>query len=145
MAWHVYDIRFDSFEPFTGRDYALARFEVTKDNGVKTWQVRVKGRSSLREALGGRVQQYDDRDLVAGLGAQAIIVMLENGLEAFEEDIVLDSAHYPGRAGEPAIVPDYRHITLRVESTPTGEVVPPLEAQSPSQAGHPYKSGAGRS
>lgn len=139
MGWHVYDIRFDGFEPFTGRDYALARFNVTKDDGVKGWEVRIKARHSLREALGGRVQQYDDRDLVAGLGAQTIIVMLENGLEPFEHDVVLDAAHYPGRAGEPAILPDYQHVTLRVEATPEGEVVPPLGAVAPSEAGHPRR------
>ena len=140
MAWHVYDIRFDGYEPLTGRDYTLARFDVTKDDGVKTWQVQVKARPSLREALGEQAAQYDDRDLVAGLGAQTIIVMLQNGIEAFEDAVVLDASHYPGRAGEPAIVPDYRHITLRVETTPAGEVVPPLGALGPSEAGHPHRS-----
>lgn len=137
MSWHVYDIQFEGFEPFTGRGYALARFNVDKDSGAKTWEVRVKARPSLREALGSRVQRYDDRDLVAGLGAQAIIVMLENGLDAFEHDVVLDAAHYPGRAGEPAMLPDYQHVTLRVETTPEGEVVPPLGAKAPAEVGHP--------
>jgi len=139
VAWHVYDITFDGYEPLTGKDHDLATFTVTKDDGVKSWQVRVKARPSLRQALGGRVQQLDDRDLAAGLGAQAIIVMLENGLEVTEQDIVLDASHYPGRAGEPAIVTDYRHLTVRVETTPEGEVVPPLGAQSPSMAGHPRR------
>ena len=137
MSWHVYDIKFAGFEPFTGRDYALARFIVTKDDGAKTYEVRVKARRSLREALGPRVEQYDDRDLIAGLGAQAIIVMLERGLEGFEHDIVLDAAHYPGQPGKPAILRDYQHLTLRVETTPEGEVVPPLGALAPSEAGHP--------
>ena len=137
MSWHVYDIRFAGFEPFTGRGYALARFDVTKDNDVRTYEVRVKARPSLREALGPHVQQWDDRDLIAGLGAQAIIVMLQQGLEAFEHDIVLDAAHYPGRPGEPALLRDYQHVTLRVETTPEGEVVPPLGAMAPSEAGHP--------
>ena len=39
MAWHVYDIHFAGFERFTGGDYHLARFNVTKDDGVRTWQV----------------------------------------------------------------------------------------------------------
>lgn len=135
MAWHIYDITLDDFQPFTGRGYALARFAVTKDDGVKTWQVRVKARPSLREALGERVAQYDDRDLVGGLGAQTIIVMLQDGIEAFEQDVVLDSAHYPGRPGEPALMTDYRHVRLRVEATPEGEVVPPPDAFAPSEAG----------
>lgn len=135
MAWHVYDIEFDGFERFTGGDYHLARFSVTKDDGLRTWQVRVKVKPSLRAALGERVQQYDDRDLAAGLGAQTILVLLENGLESFEQVIVLDSTHYPGRAGEPAIVRDYRRLTVRVETTPEGEVIPPLGVSSPPQAG----------
>ncbi len=139
MSWHVYDITFDDYEPLTGRGYALATFTVTKDNGLRSWQVRVKARPSLRQALGGRVQQYDDRDLVAGLGAQAIIVMLERGLEVTEQDIVLDASHYPGHAGKPAIVADYRHLTVRVETTPEGEVVPPLGVLSPSEAGNPRR------
>ncbi len=130
MAWHVYDIEYDGFERFTGADYHLARFGVTKDGGVKTWQVRVKVRPSLREALADRVRQYDDRDLAAGLGAQTILTLLENGLEAFEQDIILDSTHYPGRPGQPAIARDYRHLTVRVETTPEGEVIPPIGVSS---------------
>ena len=137
MSWHLYDIKFVGFEPFTGRDYALARFNVTKDDGARTYEVRIKARRSLREALGPSVERYDDRDLIAGLGAQAIIVMLQEGLESFERDIVLDAAHYPGRPGEPAMVRDYQHVTLRVETTPEGEVVPPFGAMAPSEAGHP--------
>ncbi len=126
MAWHVYDIHFAGFERFTGADYHLARFNVTKDDGVRTWQVRVKVRPSLRAALADRVQQYDDRDLAAGLGAQTILTLLEGGLESFEQDIVLDAAHYPGRPGQPAVRRDYRQLTVRVETTPEGEVIPPL-------------------
>lgn len=135
MAWHVYDIQFDGFERLTGADYHLARFSVTKDDGVRTWQVRIKIRPSLREALGERVAQYDDRDLGAGLGAQTILALLENGLESFEQDIVLDSAHYPGRPGQPAIASDYRHLTVRVETTPGGEVIPPIAVSTTPQAG----------
>ena len=127
VAWHVYDVDFEGFERLTGGDFHQARFKVTEDGGVRTWQVRVMVRPSLREALGEKVAQYDDRDLAAGLGAQAILTLLENGLEAFEQAIVLDAAHYPGRPGEPAIVPEYRHLTVRVETTPEGEVVAPAE------------------
>lgn len=137
VAWHVYDIEFDGFERFTGAEYHLARFSVTKDEGVKTWQVRVKVRPSLRQALADRVQQYDDRDLAAGLGAQTILTLLENGLEAFEQDIILDASHYPGRPGEPAINRDYRHLTVRVETTPEGEVIPPIGVSSLVGAGSP--------
>ena len=125
MAWHVYDIRLDGFDLFTGANYQLARFGVTKDDGVQTWEVRVKVRPSLREALPEQAAGLSDRDLAGGLGAQAIITLLEGGLEPFEHDIVLDPAHYPGRPGQPAIRQDYEHITVRVESTPEGEVVSP--------------------
>ncbi len=126
MAWHVYDIEFDGFERLTGGNYHVARFTVVKDGGVRTWQVRVRVKPSLRQALGDRVSQYDDRDLAGGLGAQTILKLLESGLEVFEQDIILDASHYPGRPGEPAVFPDYRHLTVRVETTPEGEVVPPL-------------------
>ncbi|MDI7275520.1 MAG: hypothetical protein QME94_06045 [Anaerolineae bacterium] len=130
MAWHVYDIEFDGFERLTGGKYHSARFTVTKDGGVRTWQVRVRVRPSLRQALGDRVRRYDDRDLAGGLGAQTILKLLESGLEAFEQDIILDASHYPGRAGEPSVLPDYHHLTVRVETTPEGEVVPPLGVTS---------------
>lgn len=130
MAWHVYDIDFTGFERLTGADYHLARFSVTKDEGVSTWQVRVRVKPSLREALGERVAQYDDRALAAGLGAQTILRLLENGLETFEQDIMLDSSHYPGEPGKPAIERNYQHLTVRVETTPEGEVIPPLEVSS---------------
>ncbi len=132
MAWHVYDIHFSGFERFTGADYHLARFSVTKDEGVRTWQVRVRVRSSLRETLGERVAQYDDRELAAGLGAQTILTLLENGLETFEQDIILDASHYPGQPGSPAIAPQYQHLTVRVETTPEGEVIPPIGVSSPA-------------
>ncbi len=137
MSWHVYDIEFDGFERFTAGDYHLARFSVTKDDGVRTWQVRIKVKKSLRQALADRLQRYDDRDLAGGLGAQTILALLENGLEAFEQDIVLDSTHYPGRAGEPALIDDYRHLRVRVETSPEGEVIPPLAVSSPARVGHP--------
>ena len=126
MAWHVYDVQLASFERFTGRDYHLARFNVSRDQGQATWQVRVKVRPSLRQALGERARPYDDRELAAGLGAQAILTLLRQGIEPFEHDIVLDAAHYPGRPGEPAIRPDYEHLTVRVETSPKGRVVPPV-------------------
>ncbi len=126
MAWHVYDIRFDGFDRFTGADYQVARFGVTKDDGVQTWPVRIKVRPSLREALAEQTAGLDDRELAAGLGAQAILTLLEGGIESFEQDIVLDQSHYPGQPGRPEIRRDYQHITLRVEATPQGEVIPPL-------------------
>jgi hypothetical protein len=132
VAWHVYDIHFSGFERFTGADYHLARFNVTKDEGVRTWQVRVRVRPSLRAALADRVAQYDDRELAAGLGAQTILTLLENGLEAFEQDILLDSSHYPGRPGQPAIARDYQHLKVRVETTPEGEVIPPIGVSIPA-------------
>ena len=126
MSWHVYDIDFAGFEPLTGRGYQLVRFNVTKDDGVKSWEVRIKVRPSLREALGEKAAGYDDRDLAAGLGAEAILTLLRNGLEDYEHDLVLDPAHYPGRPGQPAIRSDYQHLKVRVETTPEGEVVSPL-------------------
>lgn len=126
MTWHVYDIRFAGFERLSGADYQLARFDVTKDEEVKNWQVRVKVKPSLREALADQVRDYDDRDLAGGLGAQAILALLRNGLEPFEHDIVLDQTHYPGQPGHPALIKDYQHVTLRVEPTPEGEVIPPV-------------------
>jgi hypothetical protein len=127
VAWHVYDISFEGFEHLTGGHFTQARFSVTRDDGVNTWEVRVMVKPSLREALGEKVAQYDERDLAGGLGAQAILTLLENGLETFEEAVVLDSTHYPGQPGEPAMVPRYGHLTVRVETTPEGEVVAPME------------------
>ncbi|MGQ9681992.1 MAG: hypothetical protein ACUVX9_05620 [Anaerolineae bacterium] len=126
MAWHVYDVQFDGLERFTGGDYRVAHFTITKDEGVKTWQVRVRVSQSLRKMLGEQVSGLDDRDLAAGLGAQTILTLLENGVEAFEETIALDATHYPGRTGQPALLRDFRHLTVRAETTPEGEVIPPL-------------------
>ena len=125
MAWHVYDIRFEGFERLTGRGYHVARFAVTKDEGLATWPVRVRLKPSLRQALGQQARSYDDQDLAGGLGAAAILTLLRQGLESFEQDITLDPAHYPGQPGRPEILRDYRHVTLRVEATPAGEVVRP--------------------
>ena len=127
MAWHVYDIRFDGFDPFAGADYQLARFAVTKDDGLRTWQVRIKMRPSLREALPEQTAGLADRDLAGGLGAETILTLLQGGIEPFEQDIVLDQTHYPGQPGKPEIRRDYQHLTLRVEASPQGEVIPPLK------------------
>jgi hypothetical protein len=134
VAWHVYDIQLNGFERLTGADYHLARFSIIKDEGVRAWQVRVRIKPSVRDVLGERAAQYDDRDLGAGLAVQTILTLLENGLEAFEQDIVLDSSHYPGRPGEPAIAQEYRHLTVRVETTPEGEVIPPIGVSIPASA-----------
>jgi len=91
----------------------------------------------LREALAHQVQGYSDRDLAAGLGAQTILTLLEGGIESFEQDIVLDASHYPGRPGQPAIVRDYRHLTVRAETTPEGEVIPPLSVRTVPEESYP--------
>jgi hypothetical protein len=126
MGWHVYDVRFNGFEPITGRKSQLARFQVTEDENLGNWEVRVRLLPSLRAALQDEIGDLNDEDLAGSLGAQVVLTMLEHGLEPFEHDVTLDATHYPGSPGHPLLRPDYRHFTVRAEPTLDGRLVPPL-------------------
>jgi len=56
------------------------------------------------------------REMVAGLGARAILEQLNQGMEPSDEPLLF-SLDYPGSPGDPEPLPSYEHATVEVEES----------------------------
>lgn len=92
----------------------VALFDVICENDGRAWRVPVFLSPLFRVLQMGALPSVEDRrDMVAGLGVQAIAERLGQGLEPpFEESLVF-TTDYPGAPGDPNPLSSYKQVTVR--------------------------------
>jgi len=99
----------------------VALFDVTCEKDGRTWRVPVFLSPLFRVLQMGALPSVKDRrEMVAGLGARAIVERLKQGLEPpYKESLVL-ATDYPGAPGDPDPLLPYDQVAVRdgeVEAT----------------------------
>ena len=91
----------------------VALFDVTCKDG-RAWRVPVFLSPLFRVLCMGALPSVENRrDMVAGLGARAIVERLEQGLEPPFEGSLVFAADYPGAPGDPNPLSPYEHVIVR--------------------------------
>ncbi len=92
----------------------VALFDVTCEDG-RTWRVPVFLSPLFRVLWMGPLPSVESREeMVAGLGARAIVERLKQGLEPpFEGPLVL-ATDYPGAPDDPDPLPSFDQVSVRV-------------------------------
>jgi hypothetical protein len=91
----------------------VALFDVIYDKDCRTWRVPIFLSPLFRALHAGVLPSVESRrEMVAGLGARAIVERLKQGWEPpFEGGIIL-AADYPGAPGEPCPLSPYDQVTV---------------------------------
>lgn len=93
----------------------VALFDVTREEDDETWIVPALMSPLFRLVnLRSTVSPERRREMVAGLGARAIVEQLNRGEEPPSEPLLF-SLSYPGAPGDPEPLPSYEHVTVEVE------------------------------
>jgi len=94
----------------------VAIFDVTREDSKQVWHVPVYLTPLfrlMRMELGAPAERR--RDMVAGLGAQAIVEALKNGKEPPLENSLMFAIDYPGAPDAPTPILTYEHLNVYVE------------------------------
>jgi hypothetical protein len=98
----------------------VALFDVTREEDGETWIVPVLLSPLFRLVRMSASASADSRqDMVAGLGARAIVEQLRHGAEPSQVESLLFTLDYPGAPGEPEPLPFYEEATIEVEESPS--------------------------
>jgi len=94
----------------------VALFDVACEEDGKNWRVPVFLSPLFRVLqMGSQASAEIRREMVAGLGARAIVERLKRGQELpFDEFLVL-ATDYPGAPGDPDPLVPYEHVTVHVD------------------------------
>lgn len=97
----------------------VALFDVTREEDGETWIVSAL-LSPLFRLINMRASASRDsrREMVAGLGARAIVEQLNQGLQLSPNESLLFSLSYPGAPDAPKPLSSYEHLVLEVEEHP---------------------------
>ena len=112
-----YHIRLREIRMATDNTDDIALFDITAEESEQTWRVPVFLSPLFRLVQiksGASVESR--REMVAGLGARAIVERLKQGLEPSEDHLVL-AVNYPGAPGDPDPLLPYEHVTVCVDKT----------------------------
>ncbi|MCP4538492.1 MAG: hypothetical protein GY832_15255 [Chloroflexi bacterium] len=91
----------------------VALFDVTCKNR-ENWRVPVFLSPLFRVLCMGALPSVESRqEMVAGLGARAIVERLVEGLEPPFEDSLVFATDYPGAPGDPNPLSLYEHVIVR--------------------------------
>ncbi|MGD2104361.1 MAG: hypothetical protein PVJ55_04510 [Anaerolineae bacterium] len=93
----------------------VALFDVKREEDGETWIVPAL-LSPLFRLVNMQATASEDsrREMVAGLGARAIVERLNQGAEPPLDDPPLLSLSYPGAPDDPEPFPSYDHLTIEV-------------------------------
>jgi hypothetical protein len=92
----------------------VALFEVACDG--RTWRVAAFLTPLFRVLhMEFQASVESRRDMVAGLGARAIVERLEQGLEPADQEFLVFAVDYPGAPGDPAPLLPYEQMTICVD------------------------------
>jgi len=98
----------------------VALFDVTREEDDETWIVPVLLSPLFRLVRMSASASTDSRqDMVAGLGARAIVEQLSHGVEPSQVESLLFTLDYPGAPGDPEPLPAYEEATIEVEENPS--------------------------
>ena len=113
MTMSCYQIRLYETRMTTDDTDDVALFDVICDKDGRTWRVPIFLSPLFRAVHMGLLPSAESRrDMVAGLGARAIVERLKQGLEPpFEGGIIL-AADYPGAPGDPSPLSPYDQVTV---------------------------------
>jgi hypothetical protein len=94
----------------------VALFDVTREEDGMTWIVPAY-LSPIFRLMQMQASASPDRrrDMVAGLGARAIVEQLTNGVEPPLVGPLVFTVDYPGAPGDPELLAPYEQATVEVE------------------------------
>ncbi len=91
----------------------VALFDVTREHDGQMWRVPVFLSPLFRVLQMGAVPALETRrEMVAGLGARAIVERLQRGLEPPFAASLVFTADYPGAPGDPDPLLPYEQVTV---------------------------------
>ena len=113
----TYQIRLHETRLTTEDTDDVALFDVTRAEDGQTWRVPVYMSPLFRVLhVESRISDESRREMVAGLGAQAVARQLSQGAEPpFQEALVL-AIDYPGAPGAPEPLPEYEHLIVQAKT-----------------------------
>ena len=98
----------------------VALFDVMREEDGETWTVPALLSPLFRLVrMSASVSADSRQDMVAGLGARAIVERLSHGAEPSEVESLLFTLDYPGAPGDPEPLPSYEEATIEVEENPS--------------------------
>jgi hypothetical protein len=121
MTMHTYQIRLRETRMATDGTDDVALFDVDREEDGRTWRVAVFLSPLFRWVrMGPGASVESRREMVAGLGAQAIEERLKQGLEPTEQELLVLAINYPGAPGAPDPRLPYEQVTVYIDEA-TGE------------------------
>jgi len=111
----AYQIKLREIRLATDGTDDVALFDVTREEDGETWLVPAL-LSPLFRLVNMRSTASADgrRDMVAGLGARALVERLNRGMAPPDEPLVF-SLDYPGAPGDPEPLPSYERAVVDVK------------------------------
>ena len=111
-----YEIRLRETRMATDDMDDVALFDVICEEDGRAWLVPVFLSPLFRWVhMGSQASVENRRDMVAGLGAQAIAGRLKQDLEPPMEEFIVFATNYPGAPGEPDPLLSYERVTVSVD------------------------------
>jgi hypothetical protein len=115
-----YRIRLREIRLATDGTDDVALFDVTREGDGEKWIVPAFLSPLFRLVrMSASVSADRRRDMVAGLGARAIMEQLSRGVEPYQVECLLFTLDYPGAPGDPEPLSSYEQATIEVEENPS--------------------------
>jgi len=93
----------------------VALFDVTREEDGETWIVPVLMSPLFRlMRMRASASAESRREMVAGLGARAVVERLNQDGEPSLNEPILLGLTYPGAPGDPEPLPTYEHVAVEV-------------------------------
>ncbi len=113
-----YQIRLRETRMATDETDDVALFDVTCQENEQTWRVPVFLSPLFRLVqMRSGTSIESRREMVAGLGARAIVERLQQGQESLVEEPLVLTTSYPGAPGDPNPLLPYEQVTVCVDKT----------------------------
>ena len=111
----AYQIRLRETRLATDGTDDVALFDVTREEDGETWIVPALLSPLFRVVnMRSTASPSGRREMVAGLGARAIVEQLQRG-DLCSDEPLLFSLDYPGAPGDPEPMPSYEHVVVEAE------------------------------
>jgi hypothetical protein len=111
---HSYEVRLRETRMSEDDTDDVALFDVTCEEDERTWRVAAFLTPLFRVLhMEFQASVESRRDMVAGLGARAIVEQLEQGLEPADQEFLVFAVDYPGAPGDPDPLLPYERVIVR--------------------------------
>ncbi len=98
----------------------VALFDVTCEEDGRTWRVTAFLAPLFRVLhMEFQASVESRREMVAGLGARAIVERLSQGLEPADQEFLVFAIDYPGAPGDPDPLWPYEQVTVCADEAKT--------------------------